>query len=62
MGAREKREGRRERQIQGGRKRYRYGERNVREREKGKSKRGRGKGGREREIDRYGERECMFRG
>ena len=55
-------EGIRERKRQGGRKRYRYGERNVREREKGKRERGRRKGGKEREINRYGERVCMFRG
>ena len=41
-------EGRRERQRQGGRRTYIYGERNVRAGEKGKRERGRGKGVRER--------------
>lgn len=48
-----------EKKRQGGRKIYRYGERNFREREG--EERDRGKGRSEREIDRYGERVCMFR-
>ena len=52
-------------QLQGGWKRYRYGERSVRERERRRRDRGGvEKGGREREreIDIYGDSVHMFRG